>query len=50
MIKGKLLKNIQARVIILMHDMSSNHALQMYEVSINYLLQFQIMGRTPSCI
>ena len=31
--KGNYLKNIQARVLVLVHDMWSQCALQMYEVS-----------------
>ena len=35
--KGDNLKTIYARVIVLVHDMSSQCALQMYEVSLKYL-------------
>ena len=35
--KGDNLKNIYARVMVLVHDMSSQCALQMYEVSVKYL-------------
>ena len=35
--KGNNLKNIQARVMVLVHDTSSQCALQMYEVSLKYL-------------
>ena len=35
--KGDNLKNIFARVMVLVHDMSSQCALQMYEVSFKYL-------------
>ena len=35
--KGKNLKNIHAIVMVLVHDMSSQCALQMYEVSLKYL-------------
>ena len=35
--KGNNLKNIHARVMVLLHDTSSLHALQMYEVSLKYL-------------
>ena len=35
--KGDNLKNIHARVMVLMHDTSSQCALQMYEVSLKYL-------------
>ena len=35
--KGDNLKNIYARVMVLMHDTSSQCALQMYEVSLKYL-------------
>ena len=36
--RGNILKNIHARVMVLMHhDMSSQCALQMYEVSLKYL-------------
>ena len=35
--KGNNLKNIHARVTVLVHDMSSQCALQMYEVSLKYL-------------
>ena len=35
--KGNNLKNIYARVMVLMHDTSSQCALQMYEVSLKYL-------------
>ena len=31
------LKNIYARVMVLVHDMSSQYALQMYEVFLKYL-------------
>ena len=34
--KGNNLKNIQARVMVLVHDTSSQCALQMYEVSLKY--------------
>ena len=38
--KGNSLKNIHARVMALVHDMSSECALQMYEVSsLKYLLR-----------
>ena len=37
--KGNNLKNIHARVIALVHDTSSQCALQMYEVSLKYLEQ-----------
>ena len=35
--KGDDLKNIYARVMVLVHDSSSQCALQMYEVSLKYL-------------
>ena len=35
--KGNNLKNILARVMVLVHDTSSQCALQMYEVSLKYL-------------
>ena len=35
--KGNNLKNIYARVMVLVHDMSSQCVLQMYEVSLKYL-------------
>ena len=35
--KGDNLKNIYARVMVLMHDTLSQCALQMYEVSLEYL-------------
>ena len=35
--KGDNLKNTHARVMVLVHDMSSQCALQMYEVSLKYL-------------
>ena len=35
--KGDNLKNTPARVMVLVHDMSSQCALQMYEVSLKYL-------------
>ena len=35
--KGDNLKNIYARVMVLVHDMSSQCALQMYEVLLKYL-------------
>ena len=35
--KGNNLKNIHARVMVLVHDTSSQCALQMYEVSLKYL-------------
>ena len=35
--KGYNLKYIYARVIVLVHDASSQSALQMYEVSLKYL-------------
>ena len=35
--KGDNLKNIYARVMVLVHDTSSQCALQMYEVSLKYL-------------
>ena len=34
--KGNNLKSVQARVMVLMHDMSSQCALHMYEVSLRY--------------
>ena len=36
--KGNNLKNIHARVMVLVHDTSSQCALQMYEVSLKHLL------------
>ena len=36
--KGNNLKNKHARVIVLVHDTSSECALQMYDVSLKYLL------------
>ena len=35
--KGDNLKNIYARIMVLVHGMSSQYALQMYEVSLKYL-------------
>ena len=35
--KGDNLKNTYARVMVLVHDMSSQCTLQMYEVSLKYL-------------
>ena len=35
--KGDDLKNTHARVMVLVHDTSSQCALQMYEVSLKYL-------------
>ena len=35
--KGGNLKNTHARVMVLVHDTSSQFALQMYEVSMKYL-------------
>ena len=35
--KGGNLKNTHARVMVLVHDTSSQRALQMYEVSLKYL-------------
>ena len=35
--KGDNLKNIYARVMVLVHDTSSQCGLQMYEVSLKYL-------------
>ena len=35
--KGGNLKNTHARVMVLVHDTSSQCALQMYEVSLKYL-------------
>ena len=35
--KGNNLKNIHARVMVLVNDTSSQCALQMYEVSLKYL-------------
>ena len=35
--KGDNLKNTHARVMVLVHDTSSQCALQMYEVSLKYL-------------
>ena len=35
--KGDNLKNAHARVMVLVHDTSSECALQMYEVSLKYL-------------
>ena len=43
------LKNIQARVLDLVHDMSSQCALQMYEVSSLYLNGHQVVERTRFC-
>ena len=37
MLQGELFENIHARVMVLVHDMSSECALQMYEVSLKYL-------------
>ena len=36
-LQGGNLKNIYARVMVLVHDTSSQCALQMYEVSLKYL-------------
>ena len=35
--KGDNLKNKHARVMVLVHDMSAEYALQMYEVSLKYM-------------
>ena len=35
--KGNTVKNIHARVMVLVHDMSSQCALQMYKISLKYL-------------
>ena len=43
--KGSNLKNIHARVIVLMHDTSSQCALQMYEGSLKY----QVIEQTRFC-
>ena len=40
--KGDNLKNIYARVMVLVHDTSSQCALQMYEVSLKYLQRLSI--------
>ena len=37
MLQGNHLKNKHARIIVLMHDTSSEYALQMYEVLLKYL-------------
>ena len=37
MLQGNNLKNIKARVMVFMHDILSECALQMYEVSLKYL-------------
>ena len=47
--KGDNLKNIYARVMVLVHDTSSQCALQMYEVSLKYLLGYQVIERTRFC-
>ena len=40
MIKGNHSKNVQSRVMVVIHDTPSECASQMYEVSSKYLLQF----------
>ena len=40
--RANTLYNIQSRVMALMHDTSSEYALQMYEVSLNYLYQLHV--------
>ena len=37
MLQGNNLKNINARVMVLVHDTPSKGALQMYELSLKYL-------------
>ena len=41
--KGNNLKNIQARIMVLVNDTSSECALQMYEVSSNVFNDYQVI-------
>ena len=41
--KGNNLKNIQARIMVLVNDTSSECALQMYEVSSNVINDYQVI-------
>ena len=43
------MKNKQARVMVLVHDTLSEYTLQMYEVSLKYLLGYQVIERTRFC-
>ena len=48
--KGDNLKNIYARVMVLVHDTSSQCALQIYEASLKYLCNgYQVIERTRFC-
>ena len=46
-VMGDNLKNTHARVMVLVHDTSSQCVLQMYEVSLKYL--YQVIERTRFC-
>ena len=47
--KGDNLKNTHARVMVLVHDTSSQCALQMYEVLWNIWNSYQVIERTQFC-
>ena len=47
MLQGEYFENIHARVMVIVHDTSSECALQMYGVSLKYLLRF--IERTRFC-
>ena len=49
--KGGNLKNTHARVMVLVHDTSSQCALQKYEISLKYLYSngYQVIERTRFC-
>ena len=47
--QGIHLKNIQATLLDLVHDMWSQCALQMYEVSSKYLNGYQVVEQTRFC-
>ena len=49
MFQGINLKNIQATLLDLVHDMSSQCVLQMYEVSSKYLNGYQVVEQTRFC-
>ena len=54
--KGNILENMHARVMVLVHDTSSQYALQMYEVLLKYLQRLssfnsvQLTELTQNCI
>ena len=48
--KGNNLKNKNARVMVLVHNMSSECASKLYEVKVKYLLYYQVIVRIRNSI